>query len=305
MHFEDRIDAALNGVGPFAGKVYFFRDGTYLRYDWKTDREDFGHPLGMSTWHPPERLLTGLDAAVNGFGDLAGKAYFFKGNRYDRYDWNSDRFDLVDQDIALWRLPDRFLGGVDAALEGRGPFAGKTYFFKDDLYVAYNWRTDAAEAVSRLSAWNLPGDFGIGVGAAVNGGGDFADFAHFFRGPWYARYQWSSDSPSPGYPHPIAGDWKHGVAVWVQIDTANNVGSDARLLEADNSTLSRLPLPPGEHPGSGRLGHRPDLRQPQQPLPAAHDRAGRRAELRLREPLPGLRTAKAGPALPARDQRPR
>jgi hypothetical protein len=249
MHFEDGFDSAVNGLGPFQGKAYVFKGGTYLRYDWKADREDFGYPLGIERWNPPARLLGGVDATVNGFGDLAGKAYFFKGNRYDRYDWQTDRFDLLDQDIALWKLPDRFLGGVDAALEGRGPFAGKTYFFKDDVYVAYNWQTDSTEGTKSLAAWNLPGDLATGVSAALNGGGDFTDFAYFFKGSQYARYQWSTDSASPGYPKPVAGNWKHGVALWAQIDTANNVGADARLLEADNSTVSKLPYPQGTSRG--------------------------------------------------------
>jgi Hemopexin len=249
MHFEDRLDSALQGRGQFSGKAYFFQGDRYLRHDWKNDREDFGYPMNISAWHPPSRLLSGVDATVNGFGQFADKAYFFKGNRYDRYDWRSDKFDLVEQDIALWKLPDEFLSGVDAALEGQGPFKGKTYFFKADKYVAYNWATDSTEGVKSLSAWNLPGNFGAGVDAAVNGDGDFKEFAYFFKGDKYSRYHWASDSPSSGYPHTIAGEWKHGVAIWAQIDTANNVGPDARLLEADNSTLSKLPYPQGNTRG--------------------------------------------------------
>jgi hypothetical protein len=34
-----------------------------------------------------------IDAAINGEGRYAGKAYFFKGDQYLRYDWNSDSMD--------------------------------------------------------------------------------------------------------------------------------------------------------------------------------------------------------------------
>ncbi|MFI9503756.1 hemopexin repeat-containing protein [Nocardia sp. NPDC052566] len=245
MHLEDRVDAALQGRGQFTGKAYLFQGDRYVRWDWRNDREDFGYPRNMTEWHPPGRLLSGFDAAVNGFGEFADKAYFFKGNRYDRYDWATDTFDLVDRDIALWRLPAEFLSGVDAVLDGQGRFRGRTYFFKGSKYVAYVWATDATEGIKDMSAWNLPADFGSGVDAAINGGGDFTNFAYFFKDGRYARYDWGADAPSPGYPHSIAGEWKHGVAVWAQIDTALNVGPDARLLEADNSTLSKLPYPLG------------------------------------------------------------
>lgn len=245
MHLEDRVDAALQGRKQFAGKAYLFQGDRYVRWDWRNDREDFGYPRNVAEWNPPTRLLSGFDAAVNGFGDFADKAYFFKGNRYDRYDWATEKFDLVDQDLALWRLPAEFLSGVDAVLEGQGPFQGRTYFFKGNKYVAYIWAADATEGIKELSAWNLPADFGSGVDAAINGGADFANFAYFFKDGRYARYDWAADAPSPGYPHPIAGDWKHGVAVWAQIDTAAQVGTDARLVEADHSTLSKLPYPQG------------------------------------------------------------
>ena len=46
----DRLDAALEGRGQYDGKAYFFREGKYVRYDWKNDREDLGYPLPLTSW---------------------------------------------------------------------------------------------------------------------------------------------------------------------------------------------------------------------------------------------------------------
>lgn len=42
-------------------------------------------------------------------------------------------------------LPADFSGGFNAAVCGRGPFAGKGYFFKGDSYVRYDWRNDRVD----------------------------------------------------------------------------------------------------------------------------------------------------------------
>lgn len=245
MHFS-KIDAALEGAGPYKGKAYFFSGNSYLRYDWKLDREDFGYPQPLASWKLPSDFLSGIDAAVNGQGDFANKAYFFKEGKYARYDWLQDKVDLIDQDLSAWKLPSGFLSGIDAVLNGSGPFSGKTYFFKKDQYARYNWATDSVDiGPASLSAWQLPGAFGNGVDAAINGGNSFAGKAYFFKDDQYARYDWASDKPDSGYPHPINNDWKHGVSIWATIDTALNVNRDARLRMDDGSTLSLLPYPQG------------------------------------------------------------
>lgn len=244
MHF-DRIDAALEGLGPYKGKAYFFRGSQYVRYDWKLDREDFGYLQSISVWKLPSDFQSGIDAAVNGQGDYASKAYFFKGNKYARYDWNTDTVDLIDQDIVKWKLPDRFLSGIDAVLNGQGAYRGMTYFFKDDQYVRYNWKTDSVDVgPASITAW-VPEEFKSGIQAAINGNGPFEGKAYFFKDNKYARFNWTTDRPDSGYPQPIEGNWKHGVSIWANIDTAVNVGRDARLREDDGSTLSLLPYPKG------------------------------------------------------------
>lgn len=57
-----------------------------------------------------------IDTALNGQEAYAGKAYFFKGDQYVRYDWNSGQVDSgFPLDLGLWQLPGDFRLGVDAA----------------------------------------------------------------------------------------------------------------------------------------------------------------------------------------------
>jgi hypothetical protein len=248
MHFN-RIDAALEGVGQYKGKAYFFRGRRYVRYDWKLDREDFGYPKANALWNLPDSFQSGINATFNGQEDFASKAYFFKGDKYVRYDWDTNVVDLTDQSLAEWNLPDGFLTGIDAALNGQGKFSGKTYFFKGNLYVRYIWATNSIEGPFSISAWQLPGAFANGIEAAINGDGPFNGKAYFFRGGDYVRYDWALDKPDPKDPLPIAGYWKHGVSIWANLDTPLNVEFDCRLREDDGSTLSHLPYPEGTRRG--------------------------------------------------------
>jgi hypothetical protein len=86
--WTDGIDAAVN-MGN--GKLCFFKNGQYLRYDIAADRADQGYPkrIDEQTW--PGLIWTdGIDAAVN-LGN--GKLYFFKNGQYLRYDIAADRAD--------------------------------------------------------------------------------------------------------------------------------------------------------------------------------------------------------------------
>ena len=88
--FAHRIDAALNWGN---GKVYFFSGGNYVRYDMAADKVDDGYPLPIARQWPglaEAGFDADLDAAVN-WGN--GKIFFFKGDRYVRYDMATDTAD--------------------------------------------------------------------------------------------------------------------------------------------------------------------------------------------------------------------
>jgi hypothetical protein len=89
------LDAAINGQGAFAGNCYFFKGDSYVKFDWSKDRAASGYPKKIADgWNLlPDAFQQGLNAAVEGYGHFAGKAYLFKANDYVRYDWKLDRAD--------------------------------------------------------------------------------------------------------------------------------------------------------------------------------------------------------------------
>jgi Hemopexin len=138
------IDAAVNGVGTFRGKAFFFKGNQYVRYDWVKNRVDPGYPLPISLWGLTGAFANGVDAAVEGMGTFAHYTYFFKGSQYVRYNWNTQQTSSP-LPITLWGLTGDFAKGVDLAVEGGPGFRGKTYFFKGNKYVRYDWASNSID----------------------------------------------------------------------------------------------------------------------------------------------------------------
>ncbi len=135
------IDTAIKGKVAFEGKVFFFNNSNYLRYDWSSDNTDPGYPKPIegnwSGW--PSDFQQGIDAAVTWD---SGKAYFFKGSNYLRYDWTSDNTDpgypkSIEGNWPGWPLD--FQQGIDAAVTWD---TGKAYFFKGSNYLRYDLTSD-------------------------------------------------------------------------------------------------------------------------------------------------------------------
>jgi hypothetical protein len=212
------FDAAVEGEASFASKGYFFYGFRYLRYDYSDDLPDPGYPLHiLDQWHGlPEEFgfPRGIDAALNGQEGFAGKLYMFKGDQYVRYDWAADKTDPgYPKPIAgMWPgLPPDFTTGFDSAVTGKGPFAGKAYFFKGDQYVRYDWaadQTDPGYPKPIAGMWpGLPPDFTSGIQAAMNGRVGYEGKLYLFKGANYVRYDWAADRTDPGYPLPIEFYW--------------------------------------------------------------------------------------------------
>jgi dienelactone hydrolase len=152
--WSSAIDAAVNWGN---GKVYFFKGGRYLRYDISDDKADRGYPRPIAgNWAGfPASWSSGIDAAVN-WGN--GKVYFFKGDRYLRYDVSGDKADPgYPRPIAgSWAgFPASWSSGIDAAVNWGN---GKVYFFKGDQYLRYDISRDKADpAYPRPIAGNWAG----------------------------------------------------------------------------------------------------------------------------------------------------
>ncbi len=148
--FSSDIDAALNGQGAFSGNCYFFKGDSYVKFDWVNDRAYPDCPKKVAGNWPglPAGFEGDFDAAMNGNGPCAGKAYFFKGDSYVRFDWQNDRADPgYPKRIADgWNLlPEEFKQGLNATVEGFGAFVGKGYLFKGNSYARYDWASDRTE----------------------------------------------------------------------------------------------------------------------------------------------------------------
>ena len=206
-------------------KAYFFKDGSYIRYDIVGDYADAGYPGPIAgNWPPPNagaklppEFEKGIDAAVVWPN---GKAYFFKGDQYVRYNMNpqTEGVEFVGPIKGHWpppnagaKLPPEFEKGIDAAVVWPN---GKAYFFKGDQYVRYNInpQTEGVEFVGPIKGhWpppnagaKLPPEFEKGIDAAVvwpNGK------AYFFKGDQYVRYNMNPQTEGVEFVGPIKGNW--------------------------------------------------------------------------------------------------
>ncbi|MFH9660193.1 hemopexin repeat-containing protein [Streptomyces sp. NPDC017248] len=188
-------------------KVYFFKNGQYARYDRAVDATDDGYPLPVAgNWKKlAESGFDQPDAALN-LED--GKLYFFKADRYIRYDITADQVDdgyplsIADQWPGLGSLGP----GIDAAVNWGN---GKAYFFRGDSYVRYDITAGTADPdyPKRIAdTWTgmAAAGFGTGLDAAVNWGNGKV---FFFKDGNYVRYDIAGDRVDDGYPLPIAGQW--------------------------------------------------------------------------------------------------
>jgi hypothetical protein len=134
----------------------------------------------------------------------SGKAYFFRGSQYFRYD---PKLDHVDPGYPVpiaghWPgFPSDFEEGVDAEVVWPN---GKVYFFKGNQYLRYDIASDQVDGGPAPIAANWRGLWADGIDAGVvwpNGK------AYFFKGAQYIRYDIASDKADVGYPKPIQGNW--------------------------------------------------------------------------------------------------
>jgi type 1 glutamine amidotransferase len=190
------------------GKAYFFKGSQYSRYDMKADRVDPGYPkpINSETW-PGLPWTDGIDAAVN-WGN--GKAYFFKGGHYIRYDIRTDRVDPgypKPINSETWPgLP--WTDGIDAAVNWGN---GKAYLFKGTQYVRIDIQADRVEQgyPKEIYGPNWQGvPWADGIDAAVNWKNGKA---YLFRGNQYVRIDIKADRVDSGYPKPINNETWPGI----------------------------------------------------------------------------------------------
>ena len=131
-----------------------------------------------------------------------GKGYFFKGDRYRRYDVAADGVEpgFPAKISKFW--PKLWEDDIDAAVTWNN---GKAYFFKGDQYIRWDIKEDMIDKgfPAKISKF-WPGLWEDDIDAAVmwNNGK-----AYFFKGDQYIRWDVKSDTIDKGFPAKISKFW--------------------------------------------------------------------------------------------------
>jgi hypothetical protein len=131
-----------------------------------------------------------------------GKAYFFKGQSYIRYDVASDKADAGYPVPITPDWPGVWPVGIDSVMVYPN---GKAYFFKEEWYMRYDIaadRVDAGYPAKIKDHWEGLWADGVDAGVVWNNGK-----AYFFKGHEYIRYDIAADKADDNYPADIAGNW--------------------------------------------------------------------------------------------------
>lgn len=204
-----------------ATSVYFFRNGSYVRYGSGPNRVALGYPRPIAgNWSGVAEAAfdRGFDSVVN-WGN--GKAYLFLASKYLRYDIETNKVDPgYPRHIAgNWHgteglgIGSDFGPRLDAVMNWGN---GKAYLFVGSKYLRYDIQADKVDpGYPRPIAGNWPGlaeaGFADRIGAGVNWGNGKAYFFSLFHPSTYLRYNVGQDKVDLGYPRSIAGNWP-GVA---------------------------------------------------------------------------------------------
>lgn len=118
-------------------------------------------------------------------------ATFIRGNQYLTESAFPDGPRMTGDLIKDFKLPAGFWvpGGKCAAVNDEGP-RDVCYFFCNDRYVVFDWKTRTCSEPKPISDWGLPPEFQGGVTGATNGRGKWAGRVYFFVGSVYATVEW-------------------------------------------------------------------------------------------------------------------
>jgi len=191
-------------------KAYFILGPRYVRFDAAADAVEAGYPKPIAgNWQGFAQVgfQDGVTASVEWPN---GKAYFFKGSDYVRYDIAANHIDAGYPLPIGAQWPGLSAAGFDRDIDAAVNWGnGKVYFFKGAQYLRYDVAKDKADdGFPKPIAGNWPGlkeaGFAAGIDTAINWGNGKA---YFFRGDKYLRYDIGSDRTDEGFPRPIASGW--------------------------------------------------------------------------------------------------
>ncbi len=147
--FTSDLDAAVLGAGQVEGKAFFFKGSEYLQFDFAEMKVDEGYPKPIAGNWPgwPENFTYDLDSAFLAASQNDHEAYFFKGEEYIKFNFDTMQLQFPDaKPVSIWMQddgwPPSFDGNFDAGLKGAGEQTGQCYFFKGKEYIRFNFQFD-------------------------------------------------------------------------------------------------------------------------------------------------------------------
>jgi hypothetical protein len=136
-----------------------------------------------------------FDTAMDGGNEYPDSVWFFRGENCYRFSKQGEYEDGPKRMSEVWggaSWPHAFDSGIDAALWGGPDYPDAFYFFKDNLYVWYNVKTQQVSIAPRAIALDWPAAPGNwladGPGAALHAiETKYRQMTHFFKGSEYIR----------------------------------------------------------------------------------------------------------------------
>ena len=129
-------------------KIFFFKADEYIQYDIDTNSVDPYFPRKISEGWPGvfEEKIDAIGVWPVGSA-YEGKAYFFRGDEYIRFDISSHRSDNGYPRKIRGGWPGLFERDIDAVCVWGGGTAhpNKAYFFRGDEYIRYDIDKDRAD----------------------------------------------------------------------------------------------------------------------------------------------------------------
>lgn len=120
------------------GKFYFFTDKRYFKYDKNNGLEKIANTKPV--W---KGIPDNFDAVF--VNTINNKAYFFKGSKYNR--WNFQKNSLDNQEHYISSYWKGVPSNIDAVTNHTN---GKIYFFKDDKYYRYDSKLKKVDKVDLI-----------------------------------------------------------------------------------------------------------------------------------------------------------
>ena len=191
------------------GKIFFFQADEYICFDLNKNCFDWGYPKKMSQgkWSDfPPQFAQGIDTGVVWNN---GKAFFFRGDEYIRYDLYQNRVEPgypQKLDSGNWLgWPEHFHQGIDAAVLWNN---GKAYFFRGDEYIRYDIyqeMIDPGYPKKIKESWpGLPQQFTTDINAVIQLNNQQA---YFFHNDEYIKYDILQNCTLSTSPHKVNDNW--------------------------------------------------------------------------------------------------